>query len=199
MKKTILLLLVSALSFAQTVQEAQTIFAKDSESYQGKQILEKVITNDPNNAEAYYETAKYYLGKNMYNKVRENIEKAVQLSPETLDYRWIRANSVAENDFQKGIDDLNFMISKGVKTGKVHFLLGKLNYEYARKLKYRPELKADYGYQDKNAENEKIIATNASHINTLLKDSESNFKAYENITNESAEVFLRDIEKMRKN
>lgn len=60
----------------------------------------------------------------MYNRVRENIEKAVELSPESLDYRWIRANTVAENDYQKGIDDLNFMTSKGIETGKILFLLG---------------------------------------------------------------------------
>ena len=160
MKKTLLLLLISTIGFSQTVQEAKILFAKDTESYQGKIILEKVIAKEPKNAEAYYETAKYYLGKNMYNRVRENIEKAVELSSETVDFRWIRANSVAENDFQKGIDDLNFMISKGVETGKVYFLLGKLNYEFARKLKYEPQLKKDYGYTDKNAENEKILAEN---------------------------------------
>ena len=198
MKKTLLFLLISVLGFSQTVQEAKTLLDKDPESYKGKQILEKVIAKEPTNADAYYETAKYYLNKNMYSYVRENIEKAVQLSPETLDYRWIRANTVAENDFQKGIDDLNFMISKGVETGKVYFLLGKLNYEYARSLKYQPELKADYGYADKNAANEKILAANNTKVKELLNQAKTAFKAYENISGESAEVFFVDIERMEK-
>ena len=198
MKKTLLFLLISVLGFSQTVQEAKILLDKDPESYKGKQILEKVIAKEPTNADAYYETAKYYLNKNMYSYVRENIEKAVQLSPETLDYRWIRANTVAENDFQKGIDDLNFMISKGVETGKVYFLLGKLNYEYARSLKYQPELKADYGYADKNAANEKILAANNTKVKELLNQAKTAFKAYENISGESAEVFFVDIERMEK-
>ena len=198
MKKLLLTLLLSGFAFAQTVQEAKTLLNKDPESYQGKLILEKVITKEPTNADAYYETAKYYLGKNMYSRVRENIEKAVELAPQSVDYRWIRANTVAENDFQKGIDDLNFMISKGVQTGKVYFLLGKLNYEYARKLKYQPELKNDYGYSDKNADNEKILATNSTKVKKLLNAAKTAFKAYEKITNESAEVFFVDIERMEK-
>ena len=198
MKKTLLFLLISVLGFSQTVQEAKILLDKDPESYKGKQILEKVIAKEPTNADAYYETAKYYLNKNMYSYVRENIEKAVQLSPETLDYRWIRANTVAEKDFQKGIDDLNFMISKGVETGKVYFLLGKLNYESARKLKYRPELKPDFGYTDKNADNEKILAANNTKVKELLNQAKTAFKAYENISGESAEVFFVDIERMEK-
>lgn len=197
MKKTLILLFVSTIGFAQTVQEAKTIFAKDAESHQGKQILEKVIAKEPKNAEAYYETAKYYLGKNMYNKVRENIEKAVELSPETLDYRWIRAN-VVDTDFEKGINDLNFITSHGTESGKIYFLLGKLNYEYARKLKYRPELKQDFGYSDKNPENERIIAENNTKAAELLKQAKSSFKAYEKLTGESAEVFFKDIDRMEK-
>ena len=197
MKKLLFTLLLSGFAFSQTVQEAKTLLNQDPESYQGKLILEKVISKEPKNADAYYETAKYYLGKNMYSYVRENIEKAVELSPESVDYRWIRANSV-KDDYQKGIDDLNFMISKGVETGKVYFLLGKLNYEYARKLKYQPELKADYGYSDKNAANEKILADNNTKVKELLNQAKTAFKAYEKMTNESAEVFLVDIEKMKK-
>ena len=197
MKKLLFTLLLSGFAFSQTVQEAKTLLNQDPESYQGKLILEKVISKEPKNADAYYETAKYYLGKNMYSYVRENIEKAVELSPESVDYRWIRANSV-KDDYQKGIDDLNFMISKGVETGKVYFLLGKLNYEYARKLKYQPELKADYGYSDKNAANEKILADNNTKVKELLNQAKTAFKAYEKMTNESAEVFLVDIEKMEK-
>lgn len=197
MKKLLFTLLLSGFAFAQTVQEAKTLLNKDPESYQGKLILEKVITKEPKNADAYYEIAKYYLGKNMYSYVRENIEKAVELSPETVGYRWIRANSV-KYDFQKGIDDLNFMTSKGVQTGKVYFLLGKLNYEYARKLKYQPELKNDYGYSDKNAENEKILAANDTKIKELLNEAKTAFKAYEKTTGESAEVFFVDIERMEK-
>ena len=197
MKKLLFTLLLSGFAFSQTVQEAKTLLNQDPESYQGKLILEKVISKEPKNADAYYETAKYYLGKNMYSYVRENIEKAVELSPESVDYRWIRANSV-KHDFQKGIDDLNFMISKGVETGKVYFLLGKLNYEYARKLKYQPELKADYGYSDKNAANEKILADNNTKVKELLNQAKTAFKAYEKMTNESAEVFFVDIEKMEK-
>ena len=197
MKKLLFTLLLSGFAFSQTVQEAKTLLNQDPESYQGKMILEKVISKEPKNADAYYETAKYYLGKNMYSYVRENIEKAVELSPESVDYRWIRANSV-KDDYQKGIDDLNFMISKGVETGKVYFLLGKLNYEYARKLKYQPELKADYGYSDKNAANEKILADNNTKVKELLNQAKTAFKAYEKMTNESAEVFLVDIEKMKK-
>ena len=197
MKKLLFTLLLSGFAFSQTVQEAKTLLNQDPESYQGKLILEKVISKEPKNADAYYETAKYYLGKNMYSYVRENIEKAIELSPESVDYRWIRANSV-KDDYQKGIDDLNFMISKGVETGKVYFLLGKLNYEYARKLKYQPELKADYGYSDKNAANEKILADNNTKVKELLNQAKTAFKAYEKMTNESAEVFLVDIEKMKK-
>ena len=197
MKKLLFTLLLSGFAFSQTVQEAKTLLNQDPESYQGKMILEKVISKEPKNADAYYETAKYYLGKNMYSYVRENIEKAVELSPESVDYRWIRANSV-KDDFQKGIDDLNFMLSKGVETGKVYFLLGKLNYEYARKLKYQPELKADYGYSDKNAANEKILADNNTKVKELLNQAKTAFKAYEKMTNESAEVFFVDIEKMKK-
>ena len=197
MKKVLLTLLFSGFAFSQTVQEAKTLLNQDPESYQGKLILEKVISKEPKNADAYYETAKYYLGKNMYSYVRENIEKAVELSPESVDYRWIRANSV-KDDYQKGIDDLNFMLSKGVETGKVYFLLGKLNYEYARKLKYQPELKADYGYSDKNAANEKILADNNTKVKELLNQAKTAFKAYEKMTNESAEVFFVDIEKMEK-
>lgn len=197
MKKLLFTLLLSGFAFSQTVQEAKTLLNQDPESYQGKLILEKVISKEPKNTDAYYETAKYYLGKNMYSYVRENIEKAVELSPESVDYRWIRANSV-KDDFQKGIDDLNFMLSKGVETGKVYFLLGKLNYEYARKLKYQPELKADYGYSDKNAANEKILADNNTKVKELLNQAKTAFKAYEKMTNESAEVFLVDIEKMKK-
>ena len=197
MKKVLLTLLFSGFAFSQTVQEAKTLLNQDPESYQGKMILEKVISKEPKNADAYYETAKYYLGKNMYSYVRENIEKAVELSPESVDYRWIRANSV-KDDYQKGIDDLNFMLSKGVETGKVYFLLGKLNYEYARKLKYQPELKADYGYSDKNAANEKILADNNTKVKELLNQAKTAFKAYEKMTNESAEVFFIDIERMEK-
>ena len=197
MKKVLLTLLFSGFAFSQTVQEAKTLLNQDPESYQGKLILEKVISKEPKNADAYYETAKYYLGKNMYSYVRENIEKAIELSPESVDYRWIRANSV-KDDYQKGIDDLNFMFSKGVETGKVYFLLGKLNYEYARKLKYQPELKADYGYSDKNAANEKILADNNTKVKELLNQAKTAFKAYEKMTNESAEVFFVDIEKMEK-
>ena len=198
MKKTILFLLISALGFSQTVQEAKTLLNQDPESYQGKLILEKVISKEPKNADAYYETAKYYLGKNMYNRVRENIEKAVELSPKTVDYRWIRANTIAENDFQNGIDDLNYMISNGVQTGKVSFLLGKLNYEYARKLKYQPEIKNDYGYSDKNVDKEKILAANNTKVKELLNQAKTAFKAYEKTTGESAEVFFVDIERMEK-
>lgn len=194
--KKLLLLLLPIFGFSQTLQEAKTFFSTDPESYKGKTVLDKVIAKDPKNAEAYYETAKYYLAKNMYNYVRENIEKAVQLSPESVDYRWIRANSVSEKDFQKGIDDLNFMLSKEVKIGKVYFLLGKLNYEYARKLKYQPELKADYGYTDKNTENEKVLAENATKVKELLNQAKTAFKAYENTTGKSAEVFFTDIERM---
>lgn len=196
--KKILFLLLPMFGFSQTVHEAKTYFSSDPESYKGKTVLDKVIAKDPKNAEAYYEKAKYYLGKNMYGYVRENIEKAVQLSPETLDYRWIRANSVTDKDFQKGIDDLSFMLSKDVKTGKVYFLLGKLNYEYARKLKYQPELKADYGYNDKNTDNEKVLAENATKVKELLNQSKTAFKAYENTTGKSAEVFFTDIERMEK-
>ena len=96
MKKVLLTLLFSGFAFSQTVQEAKTLLNQDPESYQGKLILEKVISKEPKNADAYYETAKYYLGKNMYSYVRENIEKAVELSPESVDYRWIRANSVKQ-------------------------------------------------------------------------------------------------------
>lgn len=198
MKKTFFFLLISVFGFSQTVQEAKTLFEKDSESYQAKQILEKVIAKDPNNAEAYYETAKYYLGKSMYSYVRKNIEKAVELSPETIDYRWIRANTIAENDFQKGIDDLQFMISNGVETGKVYFLLGKLNYEFARKLKYNPQLKKDYGYSDKNTENEKILADNKTKIQDLLNHAKTAFKSYEKLTGESAEEYFTYIERMVK-
>ena len=197
MKKLLFTLLLSGFAFSQTVQEAKTLLNQDPESYQGKLILEKVISKEPKNADAYYETAKYYLGKNMYSYVRENIEKAVELSPESVDYRWIRANSV-KDDFQKGIDDLNYMISNGVQTGKVSFLLGKLNYEYARKLKYQPELKNDYGYSDKNAENEKILAANNTKVKELLNQAKTAFKAYEKTTGESAEVFFIDIERMEK-
>ena len=197
MKKLLFTLLLSGFAFSQTVQEAKTLLNQDPESYQGKLILEKVISKEPKNTDAYYETAKYYLGKNMYSYVRENIEKAVELSPESVDYRWIRANSV-KDDFQKGIDDLNYMISNGVQTGKVSFLLGKLNYEYARKLKYQPELKNDYGYSDKNAENEKILAANNTKVKELLNQAKTAFKAYEKTTGESAEVFFIDIERMEK-
>lgn len=198
MKKLLLFLLLSVFGFGQTTQEAKTLLDKDPESYQAKHILDKVIAKEPANAEAYFLTAKYFLGKNMYNRTRENIEKAVEFSPESVDYRWIRANTVAENDFQKGIDDLNFMISKGVKTGKVYFLLGKLNYEYARKLKYQPNLKADYGYSDKTAENEKILAENNIKVKALLNQAKTAFKEYETITKESAEVFFKDMERMEK-
>ena len=198
MKKLLFTLLLSGFAFSQTVQEAKTLFNQDPESYQGKLILEKVIVKEPQNADAYYETAKYFLGKNMYNRVRENIEKAVELSPESVDYRWIRANTVAENDYQKGIDDLNFMTSKGIETGKILFLLGKLNYEYARKLKFEPKLKSDYGYSDKNTENEKILAANNTKVKALLNDAKTAFKAYENKTGESAEVFFTDIARMEK-
>lgn len=197
MKKLILLLL-PIFCYTQTISEAKTYLDIDPESYQGKTILDKVIAKEPANAEAYFLTAKYYLGKNMYYKVRENIEKAVELSPETLDYRWIRANSVEEKDFQKGIDDLNFMISKGAQSGKIYFLLGKLNYEYARKLKYQPELKNDYDYKDKNTENEKILAENNSKIKVLLNTAKTAFKKYEVITKENAEVYLVDIARMEK-
>lgn len=63
MRKALLFILISALGFSQTVQEAKILFNQDPESYQGKLILEKVITKDPKNADAYYETAKYFLGK----------------------------------------------------------------------------------------------------------------------------------------
>lgn len=198
MKKLLLTLLFSGFAFAQTVQEAKILLDKDPESYQGKLILDKTIQKEPQNAQAYFLTAEYYLNKSMMSKVRENIEKAVQLSPESVDYRWIRANSIAENDFQKGIDDLNFMISKGVETGKVYFLLGKLNYEYARKLKYEPKLKSDYGYADKNAENEKVIAENSTKVSELLKNAKMAFKQAESITGKSAEVFFVDIDRMEK-
>jgi hypothetical protein len=198
MKKILLTLLLSGFAFAQNMQQAKILLDQDPESYQGKVILEKVIAKEPQNADAYYETAKYFLVKNMYNRVRENIEKAVELSPESVDYRWIRANTVAENDYQKGIDDLNFMTTKGVETGKVLFLLGKLNYEYARKLKFEPKLKIDYGYNDKNTENEKILAANNTKVKALLNDAKTAFKAYESKTGESAEVFFTDITRMEK-
>ncbi len=197
MKKTLLFLLLSAFTFGQSLQDAKTLFEKDPESYDAKKILDKTLEKDPSNAEAYYLTAKYYLSKDMYRQVRENMDKAVALSPDTVDYRWIRANAV-EKDFQKGIDDLNFMLSKGVATGKVYFLLGKLNYEYARKLRYEPALKEDYGYSDRNLENEKIIAANNAKAKELLTAAKSAFKAYESITSDSAHVFFTDIARMEK-
>jgi hypothetical protein len=59
-------------------------------------------------------------------------------------------------------------------------------------------LKADYGYCDKNAANEKILADNNTKVKELLNQAKTAFKAYEKMTNESAEVFLVDIEKMKK-
>lgn len=195
--KRLLFLLLPVFGWSQNLQDAKAAFEKDPESYQGKIIVDNVIAKEPTNAEAYFLEAKYYLGKNMYARVRENIQKAVELAPDSLEYRWVRANAVAENNYQTGIDDLNYMISKGAESGKIYLLLGKLNYEYARQLKYRPSLQPDYGYADKNPENEKILATNNSKAKEHLNQAESAFKRYENITHESAEDYLRDIERMR--
>lgn len=73
-----------------------------------------------------------------------------------------------------------------------------MNYEYARKLKFEPKLKSDYGYSDKNTENEKILAANNTKVKALLNDAKTAFKAYENKTGESAEVFFTDIARMEK-
>jgi hypothetical protein len=196
--KKLLFLLLPIFGFSQTVQEAKAYFAKDVESYDGKKILDKIIAKEPNNAEAYYEAAKYYAGKQMMSYVRENINKAIQLSPENTDYRWIRANAI-KDDFQIGIDDLNFMISKGVETGKVYYQLGVLSYEYAKIIKYQPKLKPDYSPNYRNAENEKILADNKVKVKELLETSKYAFEQYESITGQSAETYFVDLERIEKN
>lgn len=204
MKKTILfLLLISGFVFGQNINDAKALLKQNPESYEAKKILDKIVSQEPNNAEAYYIIAEYYHKKGMSNYVRNNMEKAIKLAPDNLDYRWFRAYSVGAGSTNKeqldtAIGDLHYILDKGQETGKLYFLLGRLYIDRARVQKFNFKPNENKSFSDDNSQKEKSIAENDAKVKEMLQKAQNYLIKSKEIANTDIGLYIVEIERLLK-
>jgi tetratricopeptide (TPR) repeat protein len=133
--------------------------------------------------------------------VLENIEKAIELNPDNVDYRWIRARCLMNKRTQeiaviRAIEDINFMLSKGESSAKVYNLLALAYSELGEKYRLKKAKKSG-GFSDDDTD---YVKTQTGYYNEAITNYEKAINAYNKMieikpdTSESVVYKVRELE-----
>lgn len=165
-----------------------------------------IFYSQTNTADFYYKKATDALNKKHFSEVNKQIDEAIKLDGENLEYRWIKAranlnSNSSEENFILAIDNLNLIISKGGSSAKVLNALGVAENELAKSIRNYHHPKEDQSFKDNDnvkIEQQKIYEESLSHFKTALQYFTKAEEIVKGITNNNIYSVKSDISDLEK-
>ena len=157
-------------------------------------------------ADEHYTTAQKLLEQGNFRKADETISKAIDLSPENTEYRWlkVRANLISnahQDKLNTAVENLHFIISKNVTSAKIYNALGIAENGIANEIYRYNHPKKDTGFTDNNNEKTeqiKIYEDAISHFKAAINAFEKANEIEKDYSSDKIRFAKQDIERLEK-
>lgn len=108
-------------------------------------------------SEQYYSKAVESIDRGSYSEAEKQIDKAILLDADNLEYRWIKSrvnltSNSSDNNFLIAIENLNFILNKGEKSSKIYNALGIAERELGLSIRNYKRPEKNNSFRDDNTE-----------------------------------------------